>query len=94
MFVETTANDFHLDQLIIVGEYRGWVRYIGPVATSRKATTQWLGIEWELENRGKHDGSIEKDGEVLIFFLSVYGGDSCEKQKNIKVTPKLSQIHK
>ena len=50
---------------IQVEKFKGTIRYIGPVATSKKSSTIWLGIEWDDENRGKHDGSvIDNDGKV------------------------------
>ena len=52
-------------QRIRIDKSIGSVRYIGPVATSKKATTIWLGIEWDDENRGKNDGAVTtEDGKV------------------------------
>lgn len=62
---KVTAKDFKLNQVIICGEVRGWVRYIGPICIARKQSTIWLGIEWFKDERGKHDGSVtDKDGKV------------------------------
>eukprot|EP00127_Corallochytrium_limacisporum_P007051 Clim_evm11s241 gene=Clim_evmTU11s241 len=33
---------------------RGWVRYFGPVEGT---TGNWLGVEWDKADRGKHDGT-------------------------------------
>ena len=46
----------------------GIIRYVGPVATSKKQSTTWVGIEWQTENRGKHDGSVTKDGVTHRYF--------------------------
>lgn len=49
--------------------FRGTVRYVGPVATSKKATTVYAGIEWDDPSRGKHDGSVTAaDGTVTRYF--------------------------
>ena len=54
-----------IGQRIEVDKFRGTIRYVGPVATSKKATTTWLGIEWDDPNRGKNDGSVKTpDGTV------------------------------
>lgn len=39
--------------------YRGSVRYIGPVAAAKNQQEHWLGVEWDRQDRGKHDGSCE-----------------------------------
>ena len=38
--------------------YRGTVRYIGPVAAAKSKEEIWLGVEWDKQGRGKHDGSF------------------------------------
>ena len=35
--------------------FKARVRYIGPVAAAKKET-EWLGVEWDDQTRGKHDG--------------------------------------
>lgn len=37
---------------------RGTIRYIGPVPPAKG---DWLGVEWDNPNRGKHDG-VSADG--------------------------------
>lgn len=34
------------------------VRYIGPVASAKRAKENWVGVEWDDPHRGKHDGSV------------------------------------
>jgi len=63
------------------GTDRGFIRYIGPVATSKKQTTQWLGIEFEKKGRGTNDGSVKtKDGEVHRYF-------TCEMEHGAFIRP-------
>ena len=39
------------------------VRYIGPVKSAKNSSTEYIGVEWDDSERGKHDGSLEaKDG--------------------------------
>lgn len=40
----------------------GTVRYVGPVITSKKQTTMWVGVEWHELGRGKHDGRVISKG--------------------------------
>ena len=48
---------------------KGTVRYVGSVATSKKAETRWVGIEWDNEGRGKHDGSVTtNDNQTHRYF--------------------------
>lgn len=42
---------------IQVGNDRATVRFIGPVLNSKG---EWLGIEWDDPNRGKHDGTHQE----------------------------------
>jgi len=41
-------------QRVSVGGSLGWVRYVGPVG---EKLTQYAGVEWDADGRGKHDGS-------------------------------------
>jgi hypothetical protein len=40
-----------------LGEHTGTVRFVGEVSGSKGT---WLGVEWDDQKRGKHDGT--KDG--------------------------------
>ena len=40
----------------------GAVRYIGPVATSKKKDAVWIGVAWDSAERGKHDGAVTPAG--------------------------------
>ncbi|KAF4035455.1 Ubiquitin-like domain [Phytophthora infestans] len=47
----------------------GTVRYVGPVATAKNASTLYYGIEWDEWGRGKNDGSVElPSGERVVHF--------------------------
>ncbi|POM66785.1 Tubulin-specific chaperone E [Phytophthora palmivora] len=47
----------------------GTIRYVGPVATSKDASTLYYGIEWDAWGRGKNDGSVElPNGERVVHF--------------------------
>ena len=62
---------------IAVEKFKGTIRYVGPVATSKKATTTWLGIEWDDANRGKNDGSVKSaDGQIHRYFTTEEGRGS------------------
>lgn len=45
---------FQLGDRIKIAEYRGTIKYIGPVAP---CADTWLGVEWDDSSRGKHSGS-------------------------------------
>ena len=38
--------------------FLGTVLYVGPVASAKKQTEVYVGVEWDDESRGKHDGSV------------------------------------
>ncbi|GMI23545.1 hypothetical protein TeGR_g12704, partial [Tetraparma gracilis] len=38
--------------------FLGTVRYVGPVASAKKQSDEYLGVEWDDDSRGKHDGSV------------------------------------
>ena len=42
---------------------RGTVRYVGPVATSKSADAVYVGVEWDDNTRGKHDGAVTTKGD-------------------------------
>ena len=57
--------------------YRGTVRYIGPVAAAKNQEESWLGIEWDKQDRGKHDGSCtDKEGKLHRYFQCMNGAGS------------------
>ena len=57
---KTEASSFFVGQRVKDHvDFRGTVRYVGPVVTSKKDPgATWVGIEWDDETRGKHDGSV------------------------------------
>ena len=40
------------------GSAHGTVRYVGTVPTSKKTEAIYVGVEWDSDTRGKHDGSV------------------------------------
>jgi hypothetical protein len=53
-----------------IGEFKATVRYVGEVQGSKG---EWLGVEWDDVERGKHSGS--KDG-IVYFECRVPGSGS------------------
>lgn len=41
----------------------GTVRYVGSVLTSRNPHQKWIGVEWDEDGRGKHDGMVTDSNE-------------------------------
>lgn len=39
--------------------YFATVKFVGLVATAKKAATTYIGVEWDEADRGKHDGTVE-----------------------------------
>ncbi len=57
--MSTSTPTFTIGQRIVDKDgYRGTVRYIGPVATSKTMGAIYAGIEWDDSTRGKNDGSV------------------------------------
>lgn len=50
------SGGFHLDQRLSYSNVLCTVRHIGPVTGT---TGEWLGVEWDDPNRGKHDGTYQ-----------------------------------
>lgn len=69
--------------------YRGTVRYIGPVAAAKNQEENWLGVEWDKPDRGKHDGScIDKAGTLHRYFNCPNGaGSFVRPSKKNPITP-------
>ena len=82
---EQKSADERIGQRIRVDNHAGPVRYVGPVATSKKATTVWLGVEWDDDNRGKNDGSVQTaDGQNHRYFTTKPGKASFIKPVKAK----------
>ena len=68
--------------------FRGTVKYRGPVSSTknRGADNEWLGIEWDREERGKHDGSVvTEDGSLQRYFDCKMGFGSFVKPSKVSV---------
>jgi hypothetical protein len=65
-------------------EYRGTIRYIGPVAAAKNPADIWLGIEWDDSSRGKHDGScLDSKGSTVRHFQCEAGSGSFVKPNKL-----------
>lgn len=86
------VSDFELGERVKDADgYRASVRYIGPVAASKKADEIWLGVEWDKKDRGKHDGScVDKEGNLHRYFECSMGAGSFVKGN--KVTGGISFV--
>ena len=75
--------------------YRGTIRYVGPVAAAKDPTENWLGIEWDKSNRGKHDGScVDKQGIMHRYFTCADGMGSFVKPSKVKTGRSFLQVLK
>ena len=62
----------------------GTVRYVGTVPTSKKAEAVYVGVEWDSDKRGKHDGSVTtEDGAKHQLFTCRAGCGSFVKPGKI-----------
>lgn len=69
-------------------EIKGTVRYIGPVCISKDQDQSFIGVEWDLEGRGKYDGSVtDSDGNVIRYF-------ACGEKMGSFVKPKMLETGK
>ena len=50
----------------------GTIRYFGKLQVEKAGEDNWFGIEWDEEQKGKHDGTV--DG--VTYFLPEYHLDS------------------
>lgn len=65
-------------------DFRGTVRYIGPVAAAKNPKDTWLGIEWDNAARGKHDGSCQDaSGKTVRHFQCPPGSGSFVKPNKV-----------
>lgn len=53
------ANELFLNRRVEINEHTGTIRYVGKLKHSKKDNDIWIGIEWDDETRGKHNGTIE-----------------------------------
>jgi CAP-Gly domain len=58
---------FRVDERLQIGSERATVRYIGQVTGQ---SGQWVGLEWDNETRGKHDGCVQ----AQRYFECLYSG--------------------
>lgn len=79
------SNGYEIDCRIRDADgFRGTVRYIGPVAAAKNKTEHWLGVEWDKQDRGKHDGSCVDDaGNLHRYFKCALGAGSFVKMNKV-----------
>ena len=64
--------------------FKATVKYIGPVAGAKNKTEIWLGVEWDIPSRGKHDGSsVDECGTVFRYFSCQSGAGSFIKPSKV-----------
>lgn len=64
--------------------FRATVRYIGPVAAAKNKEEVWLGVEWDDNKRGKHDGSCVDDAGIMHrYFDCAFGAGSFVKMSKV-----------
>lgn len=64
--------------------YRGTVLYIGPVAAAKNKAENWLGVQWDKGDRGKHDGScVDEHGILFRYFDCPMGAGSFVKANKV-----------
>mmetsp|Transcript_3249 Transcript_3249/g.5056 ORF Transcript_3249/g.5056 Transcript_3249/m.5056 type:complete len:558 (-) Transcript_3249:81-1754(-) len=82
--MEFESNSFVVGMRVEDGDgFKGTVRYIGPVATAKSAG-DWLGIEWDVSSRGKHDGSCTDSNNVVHqYFTCAQGAGSFVKPSKV-----------
>jgi len=60
--------------------FYGQVQYIGPVCTAKNPHYNYVGVEWDVLGRGKHDGAVKTDRGYERYF-------DCEMGKGSFVKP-------
>ena len=80
-----TIEDYEVGSRVRDTEgFRGTVHYIGPVAAAKNQTEHWLGVEWDKEDRGKHDGScVDSKGVLHRYFTCTQGAGSFVKPSKL-----------
>ena len=78
--------------------YTGTVRYVGTVVSSSDPEAIYIGVEWDMSGRGKHDGSVkDSKGVVVSYFVCPDGMGSFSKpsklihMKNMTKSEKISE---
>lgn len=57
---ELNPEEIYIGKRIELQEYIGTIKYIGPLLHKECPPSEiWLGIEWDDESRGKHNGTVE-----------------------------------
>ncbi|KAF9369276.1 hypothetical protein CPB97_003725 [Podila verticillata] len=73
---QTTFAELTLGQRVEQENFRGTIRYLGPVAGTKG---EWIGVEWDDKERGKHSGS---HGETQYFECLFPGTGSFTRLSN------------
>ena len=64
--------------------FKATVRYVGPVISSKSKSEIWLGVEWDNQTRGKHDGSAVHEGVLIKYFDCKMGAGSFIKPSKLR----------
>lgn len=64
--------------------YKATVQYIGTVVGAKNQSETWLGVEWDNQIRGKHDGSsVDSNGTLRKYFECASGSGSFIKPSKV-----------
>ena len=67
------------------GEFSGTARYIGTVHTSKNEHLNWVGVEWDDNTRGKHDGWLAGPGGGERYFKCEMGAGSFVRAHKLRL---------
>ena len=64
--------------------FLGTIRYVGPVASAKKTTELYAGVEWDDASRGKHDGSVvcRRTNGIVRHFRCLNGARNVRRSNN------------
>ena len=68
---------------------RATVCYVGPVSLT---SGEWLGVDWDSKERGKHDGCNPKDGERYFTASGPKSGSFVRPRKVNSNSPRVCTI--
>ena len=63
--------------------YYGSVKYIGPVCTAKNQFFNYVGVEWDVAGRGKHDGAVKTEQGYERYFDCEMGYGSFVKPNKL-----------
>ena len=73
--------------------YYGHVRYVGPVCTAKNPYFNYVGVEWDVAGRGKHDGAVKTEqGYERYFDCEMGKGSFVKPNKLVRCTTFLTAM--